>query len=55
MMFKKWHFQQYFSYIGGGTGVHGENNRPAASHWQTLSYNVVSTTPCNKQDLNSHL
>ena len=20
------------------TGVHGENNRPAASHWQTLQY-----------------
>jgi hypothetical protein len=24
------------------TGVPGENHRPAASHWQTLSYNVVS-------------
>jgi hypothetical protein len=23
------------------TGVPGENHRPAASHWQTLSYNVV--------------
>ena len=23
-------------------GVPGENNRPAVSHWQTLSYNVVS-------------
>ena len=27
------------------TGVHGENNRPAASHRQTLSRNVVSSTP----------
>jgi len=23
------------------TGVPGENHRPAASHWQTLSHNVV--------------
>jgi len=28
-----------------GTGVPGENNRPAASHWQTLSHYVVSSTP----------
>jgi hypothetical protein len=39
--------KQYFSYIvafsfiGGGTGVPGENHRPAASHWQTLLHNVV--------------
>jgi hypothetical protein len=26
------------------TGVPGENHRPAASHWQTLSHNVVSST-----------
>ena len=25
--------------------VPGENHRPAASHWQTLSHNVVSSTP----------
>jgi hypothetical protein len=25
------------------TGVPGENHRPAASHWQILSYNVVSS------------
>ena len=24
------------------TGVAGENHRPAVSHWQTLSHNVVS-------------
>ena len=29
--------------------VHGENHRPAASHWQTLSYNVVSTTLRHKR------
>jgi len=27
------------------TRVPGENHRPAASHWQTLSHNVVSSTP----------
>ena len=27
------------------TGVPGENNRHAAGHWQTLSDNVVSSTP----------
>ena len=28
------------------TRVHRENHRPVASHWQTLSHNVVSSTPC---------
>jgi len=27
------------------TGVPGENHRPAASEWQTLSHNFVSNTP----------
>jgi hypothetical protein len=27
------------------TEVRGENHRPTASHWQTLSHNVVSSTP----------
>ena len=27
------------------TGVPGKNHRPATSHWQTLSHNVVSRTP----------
>ena len=26
------------------TGVRGEKHRPATSHWQTLSHNVVSST-----------
>ena len=26
------------------TGVPGENHRHVASHWQTLSHNVVSST-----------
>jgi len=24
----------------------GENHWPATSHWQTLSHNVASSTPC---------
>ena len=35
------------------TGVPGENHRPVASHWQTLSHNVVSSTPCHEQVLNT--
>jgi len=34
--------------------VPGENHRPAASHWQTLSHNIVSSTPRHEQDANSH-
>jgi hypothetical protein len=28
----------------GETGVPGKNYQPVASHWQTLSHNVVSST-----------
>jgi hypothetical protein len=35
------------------TGVPRESHRPSASHWQTLSHNVVSSTPRHEQDLNS--
>ena len=35
------------------TGVPRENHRPAASHWQTLSHNVVSSTPHHEHDSNS--
>ena len=38
------HFQQYSSYIVAVTfigGGFGEYHRPVASHWQTLSHNVV--------------
>jgi len=34
------------------TGVPGENHRLVASHWQTLSDNVVSSTPGNEQGSN---
>ena len=32
------------------TGEPGENHRPAISHWQTLSHNVVSSTPRHQWD-----
>jgi hypothetical protein len=31
----------------------GENHQPVASHWQTLSHNVVSGTPRHERVLNS--
>ena len=34
-------------------GVPGENHRPVTSHWQTLSHNVVSSTPRHEWDSNS--
>jgi hypothetical protein len=38
------------------TGVLGKNHRPVASHWQTLSHNVVSSAPRHRQrDSNSQL
>ena len=49
----KRHFQQYFSYIVllmGDTRVLRENNWLVASHWQTLSHNVVSGTPPARTD-----
>jgi hypothetical protein len=33
----------------------GENHWPAASHWQTLSYNIVSSTPCHEWDSSSQI
>jgi len=38
-------FQQYVSYIMAVTYIGGENDGPATSHWQTLSFKVVSSTP----------
>ena len=31
----------------------GENHRPVASHWQTLSHNVVSSIPRHELGSNS--
>jgi hypothetical protein len=36
-------------------GVPGDNHQPAASHYQTLSHNVVSSTLRHDQDSNSQL
>jgi len=35
------------------TGVPGENHRPVVSHWQTLSHNVVLSTPRHERSSNS--
>ena len=37
------------------TGVHRENQRPVASNRQTLSHNVVSSTPHHERGSNSQL
>jgi len=37
----------------GEKGVPGENHRPVANYWQTLSHNVVSSTPCHERGSNS--
>jgi hypothetical protein len=37
------------------TGVPGENQRPAAGHWQIWSHNVASSIPCHELDSNSQL
>ena len=34
------------------TRVPGENHRPVASHGQTLSHNIVSSTPHHERDSN---
>ena len=39
------------SFIGG---VPGENHKPVASHKQTLSHNVVLSTPRHEQGSNTH-
>jgi len=36
-------------------GVPGENHRPVVSNWQTLSHNVVSSTPRHQRDSKSQL
>ena len=37
----------------GETGLPGEKHRRFASHWQTLSQNVLSSTPRHERDSNS--
>jgi len=55
----KGHFKQYFSYIVAvsllveETVVLRENHHFAASDWQALSHNVVSSTPRHERDWKS--
>jgi hypothetical protein len=35
--------------------VPGENHRAAASHWQTLAHNIVSSVPRHERDSNLQL
>jgi hypothetical protein len=37
------------------TGIPRENRRPVASYWQTLSHNVVSSTPRHERDSKSQI
>jgi hypothetical protein len=39
----------------GGRRVSGEKHRLGASHGQTLSHNVVSSTNCYEREPNTHL
>ena len=50
-------FNATFNIISGISkqSVPGKNHQPVTSHWQTLSYNVVSSTPRHEWDLNSQL
>jgi len=41
--FTSW--RSFFFFLVEETGVPRENHRPAASHWQTLSHNFVSSIP----------
>ena len=41
------------SFIGGGSGVPGENHRSAVCHYQPLSHKVLSSTPRHERDSNS--
>ena len=41
------------SFIGGENWSTGENHRPATSHLQILSHNVVSSTSRHEQGSNS--
>ena len=35
--------------LGEETGILAENHRPVESHWQTLSHDVISSTPHHKR------
>jgi len=37
------------------TKVPGENHRPIGNHWQTLSHNVISSSPRHEWSSNTQL
>jgi hypothetical protein len=47
------HFQQYFSYIGGGNWSTRRKPPTCRKSLTNLSYNVVSSTPHHEQGSNS--
>jgi len=53
------HIQQYFSYIMAvsfiGGGSKSTRRKPAASYWQTLSHNIVSSKSHHERGSNSQL
>ena len=42
-------------YIAAVNFINGGNHRPVTNDWKTLSHNVVSSSPCHKQDSHSQL
>jgi hypothetical protein len=48
-------FNNSFSYIVSVSFIDWENHRPVANHWQTLSHNIVLSTPRHERNLNSQL
>jgi hypothetical protein len=50
----KWS-KQYFSYIVAVSFIGGENHRSVTSHLQTLSHNIVWSTPHHERCSNSQL
>jgi hypothetical protein len=43
------------NFIGRGNQIPGENHRPVASHLQTSSHNVVSSTPRHERESSPQL
>ena len=47
--FDSFNYIMAVSFIGEGNRSTRENHWPVTGHWQTLSYNVVSSTPHHEQ------